>query len=220
MDILKQLAAHEAEETDLWDDLSEAEFEVFLKELVMFADAHPEKLIAYCRKVTPKWNSSLELVYEALSIHADRWHPFLLDEVKRVVGLAKSSQLAEALYMLDSIDLEWLYKHDRNSFEAMLCDLVSAFQPENPWEFNEELLDILKWFLAEYETDEPIGIDVITSSQLRQELTGRLVDIANQSNLTVRKWVKKLLDIFREGHRINPPSFLERLTTFFFGSGV
>lgn len=155
MEIIDRLKHYENNTVDEWYELDEKVNAKFLKDLVKFSNKNPEVIKAYCKSIIPSNDSSLGIIYEALSDYSTKWNDFLFEELKRVVTLAKERQIdAECLELLMDIETENLYEKDKDVYVKMVDVLISNLDVNNAENFNIELLDVIDWFLIEYDEGE------------------------------------------------------------------
>ncbi|WP_412986063.1 hypothetical protein [Pontimicrobium sp. IMCC45349] len=158
MEVIESLKFHEKNEMDSWYDLSEKESRKFLKELVKYTNKNPTEIEQYCINTIPSEYSSLSIIYEALSEYSNRWNSILLNEIKRVVTLAKNNSIKpEVLDILTDIETEDIYSKDEEIYIEILNFLTTNLELNNNPKFNIELLEVIDWFLIDLDEDDDIN---------------------------------------------------------------
>lgn len=158
MEVIESLKFHEKNEMDSWYDLSEKESRKFLKELVKYTNKNPTEIEQYCINTIPSEYSSLSIIYEALSEFSNRWNSILLNEIKRVVALAKNNSIKpEVLDILTDIETEDIYSKDEDIYIEILNFLTTNLELNNNPKFNIELLEVIDWFLIDLDEDDDIN---------------------------------------------------------------
>jgi hypothetical protein len=158
MEVIESLKFHEKNEMDSWYDLSEKESRKFLKELVKYTNKNPTEIEQYCINTIPGEYSSLSIIYEALSEFSNRWNSILLNEIKRVVTLAKNNSIkSEVLDILTDIETEDIYSKDEEIYIEILNFLTTNLELNNNPKFNIELLEVIDWFLIDLDEDDDIN---------------------------------------------------------------
>jgi len=204
MAVLEQLKHHETDELNEWLELKEKKANQFLKVLVQFADENPSAIKDYCITTIPKEFSSLSIVYEALSEHSSDWNDFLLDEIMRVVRLAKNKKIKSIfLQVLSDINMETIYENDQTVYIRALDFLTSNLHLGNEKNFNIQLLDIVDWFLLELEDDELL--------LAFNNWAGPMLQLANHAKLAVKLKAREVLIDTEAETKLQPLSFMEKV---------
>lgn len=155
MTIIEQLQYHDNNQLDEWLDLDDKTQKRFHKDVVKFANEHPDEFKQYCRSIVPTEFSGLGIIYEALSEYSTAWNAFLFEEIKRVVGLAKNNIIkAEYLEVLEDLECEDIYSKDESIYIEIINFLIAQLSLSNDKAFNLELLNIIDWYLIEYDEEE------------------------------------------------------------------
>jgi hypothetical protein len=155
MDVIAELCNHELDGLARWETLNEADSEALLEHIALFAQKDLEAMRRYCLSVTPAQQSSLGLVYKALSEHSNACDAFLADEVRRVVWLARESRIPpEHLDVLSNIDTAEMYDSNRPQYIAIVDELVSHLDSRGRKTFLVAVLELLEWFLLDYDADD------------------------------------------------------------------
>jgi hypothetical protein len=216
MDIIQQLKIHEKDQLSEWINSEEKTSRRFSKDLVKFANEHPEVLKHYCVNTLPKEFSSLSIVYEALSEFSVAHNQFLLAEVKRVISLAQSKKIKpEYIEVLEDIETEDIYSKDEAIYIEIINSITSALHVDNVEKLNSQLISLLDWFLIEYDEDDAISEVTIWIERIK--------DVAeNAGQLEVREAAKEALENLDENISYNDnatslesQSLLSKITRFF-----
>ena len=158
MDIIEELKKHDKDDLNIWINLDDKSTKKFSKDIVKFATQNPEAVKQYCINTKPKEFSSLSIIYEALSEYSVAWNSFLLEEVKRVISLAKSKRIKpEYIEVLEDIETEDIYSKDENLYIEIIDFITSSLHINNDKKFNLQILSLLDWFLIEYDEDDSIS---------------------------------------------------------------
>ncbi|MCX6180514.1 MAG: hypothetical protein NT150_01115 [Bacteroidetes bacterium] len=72
-------------------DMKDAESEKLLQDIAEYANANREGFISFFRRLTPKEDSCLNIIYQALTPDSKNWGDFFVEETKRIIELAKKS---------------------------------------------------------------------------------------------------------------------------------
>ena len=129
----------------------------FSKDIVNFANEHPETLKHYCKDTIPEEFSSLCIVYEALSEFSVAYNQFLFEEIKRVISLAQADKIKpEYIEVLEDIETEDIYSKDETIYIDIINYITSTLHVDNDEKLNLQLLSLLDWFLIEYDEDDNI----------------------------------------------------------------
>ncbi|WP_040279117.1 hypothetical protein [Psychroserpens damuponensis] len=216
MDIIAQLKRHEKEQLKNWINADEKVSRRFAKDIVKFANENPDAIKNYCVNTLPREFSSLSIVYEALSEFSVAFNQFLLDEIKRVIVLAQTKQIKpEYIEVLEDIETEDIYSKDETIYIEIINVITSALHISNEEQLNLQLLNLLDWFLIEYDEDDDIAE---VSSWIN-----RMKHIAeNATQLEVREEAKDALENLDENLTFNDnaatlesPSFFDKISRFF-----
>jgi len=208
MDIIKELQKHEKDQLDAWLNYDEKETKKFLKGIVKFADQNPDAFKNYCKTILPSEYSSLSIIYEGLSEYATHWNAFLFEEIKRVVLLAKNKQIDyKYLDILTDIETEDIYSKSEEIYIEIINFLTSQLQHTNPHCFNIELLEVLSWYLIEYDEDD----DIAEVNDWIQALKS----IADHENTRVKLKAREVLKDLDSGISLPSISFFEKIKSLF-----
>jgi hypothetical protein len=208
MQVIEQLKYHENNQLEEWLDYSEKKEKAFYKELVKFAKTNELELRNYCINTTPTEFSSLSIVYVALSEFSASFNHLLLSEIKRVVTLAKEKRInAEYLDLLTDIETEDIYSKDEDTFIECLNFMTSNLDVNGEDDFNIELLEVIDWFIIEYDEDDAIE-EVENWKQ-------NILILANEGQPSVKIKAQEVLKNLNVNNGFKSISFIERLKTFF-----
>ncbi|WP_299336721.1 hypothetical protein [uncultured Psychroserpens sp.] len=211
MTILEQLAYHENDQLEEWLDLDDKTQKRFHKDLIKFAKSNPDEFKNYCINTIPTEFSSLSIVYTALTEYSTAWNDFLFEEIKRVVTLAKNNKIkAEYLEVLEDIECEDIYSKDEDIYIEIINFLIAQLSTSNDKAFNLHLLEIIDWYLIEYdeEADDIAEVSVWISS---------LRNIANNStHSSVREAATEAMGNLDESITSSSGSLLDKIKSFFF----
>lgn len=208
MNIIEQLKYHDKNQLDEYLDFSGKEEKKFLKEIVKFAKENESELRQYCINTIPTENSSLSIIYEALSEYSVSFNQFLFEEIKRVIDLAKQNRIKpEFLEVLTDIEPEDIYSKDEGVYINILNYMISNLSINNENKFNIELLDIIDWFLIELDEDDEISES--------KNWTNQLKTLANEGHSSVKLKAREVLKDSNSTESLNPLSFLEKLRGIF-----
>lgn len=204
MNIIEQLTYHENDQLTEWYELDDKVTRKFQKELVKFSNENPNEIKQYCTDTLPSEYSSLSIVYEALSEYSTDWHEFLFEEIQRVVNLAKNQRIKPSyLEVLSDIELEDIYSKDEAVYIKILNFITANLNTNNDNQFNIELLEIMDWYLIEFDEDDDI-------SEAKNWIN-TIENLIQNGSFPVKIKARKVLkDV--DGYN-NPQSFFER----FFG---
>jgi len=199
MSLIEQLKYHDNNQLDEYLDFSEKKEKKFLKEIVKFAKENESELLQYCINTIPTENSSLSIIYEALSEYSASFNEFLFEEIKRVIDLAKQNRIKP--------EPEDIYSKDEDIYISMVNHMISSLSLNNENKFNTELLDIIDWFLIELDEDDEISESKNWASQLKI--------LANNGNHSVKLKAREVLKNIDSSESLNPLSFMEKLKGIF-----
>lgn len=216
MTIIEQLKDHDRDELSKWINSEEKTSRRFSKDLVQFANEDPEAIKAYCIHTLPREFSSLSIVYASLSEFSVAHNQFLLEEVKRVISLAKSKKInPEYIEVLEDIETEDIYSKDEAIYIEIINFITSALHVNNDEAFNLQLLSLLDWFLIEYDEDDAISEVNVWISRMKHIAE-------NAKQLEVRNEAKDVLENLDYNLSFNDnnstleiPSLLSKIRTFF-----
>ena len=153
-EIINKLKEHEKNQLDIWFALEEKETKKFLNDVVSFADKNPDEIKQYCYSITLSEFSSLTIVYEALSEYSNDWTDFLADEFIRIVNvIEKGKDKPGFLEVLESIDVESIYKKNDAAFIKSLDFLTSKLDTDKSDKFNIHLLELIDNFILEIDDE-------------------------------------------------------------------
>lgn len=211
MTILEQLAYHENDQLEEWLDLDDKTQKRFHKDLIKYAKTHPDEFKNYCSHTIPTEFSSLSIVYTALSEYSTAWNDFLFEEIKRVVTLAKTNKIkVEYLELLEDIECEDIYSKDEGTYIEIINFLIAQLSTSNDKAFNLHLLEIIDWYLIEYDEDaDDIAEVSVWISSLRNMVT-------NSAHPSVREAATEALGNLDESITSSSISLLDRIKSFFF----
>ena len=208
MNIIEELKYHEKDQLDEWLGFSGKKEKKFMKALVQFANENPDDIKTYCQNTIPTESSSLSIVYEALSEYANGWNDFFLEEIKRVISLAKENRInPQYIEVLTDIETDDVYDKDEESYIKMLDYLTSSLQLTDHPKFTVELLDIIDWFLIDLDEDD----DIPASENWINQIT----KMANEGEAQVKKKAREILKEIGMTTSLNPLSFMEKLKGIF-----
>ncbi|MFY0629373.1 MAG: hypothetical protein JXR05_03265 [Flavobacteriaceae bacterium] len=208
IDVIKELQKHEKDELNEWIMADIEENEIFFKEVVKFSDENPEQIKTYCSNLLPTEDSSLSIVYEALSEYSENWNQFLFEEIKRVIFLAKEKQIkAKCLEVLSDIDSEIMYDKFPDLHADVLDFLTSHLDPNDRKKFNIELLDITFYFLADIEEYDPNG-DI-------QRWIDPILHLINNGDSHVKVKAREIITDLELSIPLPKSTFLENLSNLF-----
>ncbi|WP_047546461.1 hypothetical protein [Psychroserpens sp. Hel_I_66] len=216
MDIIEQLKFHEKDQLSKWIASEEKTNRRFSKDLVNFANENPDKIKQYCINTLPKEFSSLSIVYEALSEFSVAHNTLLLEEVKRVITLAKAKKIkAEYIEVLEDIETEDIYSKDETIYIEIIDYITSELHIDNEEKLNLQLLNLIDWFLIEYDEDDDIKEVSVWISRMKH-----LAENAKQPE--VREEARDALENLDENlsYNENPlnlesSSILNKISSFF-----
>jgi len=216
MTIIEQLTHHEKDQSSEWIDSEDKVSKRFSKDIVKFANEHPDVLKDYCVSLEPTEFSSLSIVYESLSEYSVAHNQFLLEEIKRVISLAHSKKIkAKYIEVLEDIETEDIYSKDEAIYIEIINFITSALHVDNEEAYNLQLLSLLDWFLIEYDEDDDI-------SEVKNWIS-RMQNIAeNAKQLKVREEAKDALENLDENisykeneTTLESQSLLSKISRFF-----
>ena len=208
MTIIETLKYHEENQLNEWLDQDERISKKFLKALVKFSNANQSDIRQYCINTLPSEFSSLSIVYEALSEYSTDWNVFLSEEIERVVTLAKEKRInPEFMEVLTDIEVEDIYSKDEDIYIRMLDFMTSNLHPGNDKNFNIQLLDVIDWFLIEYDEDD----DIPAASNWINKIT----DLANGEELSVKLKAREVLENFDLVKPLSALTFMEKIKRIF-----
>ena len=216
MDIIEQLKFHEKDQLSKWIASEEKTSRRFSKDLVNFTNENPDAIKNYCINTLPKEFSSLSIVYEALSEFSVAHNKFLLEEIKRVISLAQSKKIKpEYIEVLEDIETEDIYSKDETIYIEIINFITSKLHVDNDEKLNLQLLNLLDWFLIEYDEDDAISEVSIWINRMKN-----LAENAKQ--IEVREEAKDALENLDENLSFNEnastlesPSILSKISRFF-----
>lgn len=157
--MIKQLEKYEKDELDSWYELKVEEQDAFCKELAAYFELNRSELTNYCLNLKPKGFSSLSIVYEAVSLYSFQFNDFILDEVKRLVLLAKQEKIKpKRLEVLEDFDLDNLVEKDYAIYKRIIEFLMGTLSHRNSDKFNLALLDLIDDYLIYSEDDSQLDI--------------------------------------------------------------
>lgn len=208
MEVIESLKFHEKNEMDSWYDLSEKESRKFLKELAKYTNKNPTEIEQYCINTIPSEDSSLSIIYVALSEFSNKWNSILLNEIKRVVTLAKNSTIKpEVLDILTDIETEDIYSKDEDVYIEMLNFLTTSLSLSNNQKFNIELLEVIDWFLIDLDKDDNI---------IEAENWFKAIEVlAINGDSTVKSKAQEVVNSIEFETSLPTTSFMDRLKSLF-----
>lgn len=208
MNILEKLKEHDTDELSNWLSLDQASENKFTDELLLFAKENPDAIKNYCRTTLPSEFSSLTLVYPVLSGASNDWNEFLLEEVKRVIQLAKNQKInPEYIEVLDTIELERIYTEDNAVFVNMVNFMTSNLQDHNDSTFNFQLLDIIDWYLMYYEDED--------NTRLFKNWMKPIIHLANGGDFKVKMKARSVIMDEESLKALKPLKFTEKIKSYF-----
>ena len=216
MDIIEELKKHDKDNLNIWINLDDKNTKKFSKDIVKFAGQSPEAFKQYCINTKPKEFSSLSIIYEALSEYSVAWNSFLLEEVIRVISLAKTERIKfEYIEVLEDIETEDIYSKDENIYREIIDFITSSLHVDNDKKFNLQILSLLDWFLIEYDEDDAI-------SEVENWILSIKNIAENAMQSEVREEAKEVLENLSDDISYNdngltsePSSFLTQLKRLF-----
>lgn len=208
MNIIEQLKKYEKNQLDEWI-LTDLELqEKFIEEVGAFADENPSEIKDYCLKAPIAEDTTLAIVYEALTEHSKSkvWDEFCLEELKRIINLAKGKKIDTAcIRILFAINTEEIHANNREVYTKMLEFINTNLQLKHEDQFNVELLDLF----------EVSVIDEDANSVELKKWIGTVTRLANEGNLPVKVKARKVLKELEVNATLTPLSFMEKLKGVF-----
>ncbi len=208
MTVLDTLKAHEQNQLRDWYKNDNKESRKFLKEIVAFTKENPNEIKQYCSQIIPTEFSSLSLVYEALSEHSTDFNTFLFEEIQRVILLAKNKRIKpEHLEILTDIETEDIYSKAQDIYVKIMEFMTSNLQLQNDTDFNIQLLDVIDYYLIDYDEDDAIPEyknwinrirELAENGKTSEKIKARevLKDLDSMENLTSLSFFEKIKSLF------------------------
>lgn len=207
INIIEDLKTHEKKLLDSWYNLDEHQSKKFLQKVVRFADENPNKIKQYCRNTLPLEFSSLSIIYEALSEYSNNWHEFLLDEIKRIIALAKAKRINyHYLSIIEEIDLETIYGQSPHIYSKIINHILSNLDLANVEKFNLQLLEALDWFFIELDVNDKI---------VEQNWIDQIVVLANNGRIKEKLKAREILENFDREISLEPFSTADKSKKFY-----
>lgn len=204
MDIIEKLKYHEKDTLDDWYDYSDKKTRKFEKELVKFADKNLEEIKQYCLSIVPTEYSSLSIVYEALTKYSTKYNDFIFEEIQRIVQLALEHKInPQYLSVLTDIEAEDIHSKSEEIYIKILDFLTYNLKVENGSELNIELLEVVYWFLYEFDDE-----DGFTESDTWEY---RIVYLANNSDVNVKIKAHEVFEKSRYNKNLIKLSLFEKM---------
>lgn len=148
--MIEQLHTFDKNNLDDWYELSDSEQTDFLRKLAEYFKFNKSALSTYCNKNKPKEFSSLTLVYEAISIYSSKFNDFILEEIKRVIDLAKKKNITpNNIEILMDFEIEDIYEKDYSTYIKIIDFLINSLSNNQSDNLNIAILELLDFFLLE-----------------------------------------------------------------------
>ncbi len=131
-------------EQDKYLDLSKAEQEKLLDDILLFANSNKTELINFCHRTEPGQFCTLELVYEALAKDTETWGDFIYDEFKRIIEGAKTS--ADPFLYTSCLDVGFCFGNKNAPYAQRIISLLAG-ELDSPL---DGLRHRVLWFLSDW----------------------------------------------------------------------
>lgn len=208
MNVIEKLKFHEENELEEWIDSDEKESRKFLKELVSYSKDNLDEIKQYCVNTVPSEFSSLSIIYEAFSAYSVDFNEFLFDEIQRVVNLAKNDRInPEYLAVLTDIETDDIYSKTKKIYIDIMDYLTSNLNVQNDPKFNVALLDVISWYLMDFDEDDDISQSKVWFN--------RITELANNGEVSVKIKAREVLKESDISSALKPLSFMEKIKGIF-----
>lgn len=208
MNVIEKLKYHEEDALDDWNRSDDKESRKFLKDLVKYSKENPNEIKQYCINTIPSEDSSLSIVYEALSEHSIDFNAFLFEEIQRVVKLAKNKRIKpDFLEVLSDIETEDIYSKTQDIYIEIMEFLTANLNIQNEKKFNNELLEVIDWYLMELDEDDDISESKIWIDRIEK--------LANNGEASVKVTARKVLESIDFSGTLTPLTFIEKIKGIF-----
>lgn len=155
MNMIDELRRYEKNNLDDWFDLDDSKQKEFLRSIVNYFESNETELISYCSALKPKEFSSLSLIYEAVSVYSFKFNNFIVEEVKRVIELAKKNVIKpNRIEVLEDFELEDLYEKDYSNYKKIINSLIDSLAVNQSDKLNKSILELLDYYLIESDEED------------------------------------------------------------------
>ena len=208
MNVIEKLKYHEENKLEDWIYSGDKESRKFSKELVKFSKDNLNEIKQYCINTMPSEFSSLSIIYEAFSEYSIDFNEFLFEEIQRVVYLAKNKSIKpDYLEVLTDIETEAIYSKTESIYIDIMEFLTSNLNLEKEPKFNVELLEVISWFLIEFDEDDEISESKIWIN--------RITALADYADVNVKIKAREVLKESDISSALSPLSFIEKIKSIF-----